>query len=109
MTMDWKAELIDIETAFLHGDMEEQIYMNLPEGLDKFENVEENDKSDCVSLDKCIYGTVQAARQWAKKFKHTLQELDFEVSMIDPCLISRRNDQGTVVLCIYVNNVLFNG
>ena len=37
MLMNWNAELIDIETAFLHGEMEEVIYMNLPEGLNKIE------------------------------------------------------------------------
>ena len=109
MSIEWDAELIDIETAILHGDMEELIYMNLPEGLNIIEGVEENDDTDCVILDKCIYGTVQAARQWAKKFKNTLKELNFEVNLIDPCLMTRTNDKGVVTLCIYVDDVLLIG
>ena len=46
--MKWNAELIDIETAFLYGEMEEVIYMNLPEGLNKIEGEEENDATECV-------------------------------------------------------------
>lgn len=109
MLKNWNTELIDIETAFLHGDMEEIIYMNLPEGLNKIEGEEENDNSDCVILDKCIYGTVQAARQWNKKFKTTLQELGFTTNLVDPCLLSRTNENGTVHLCVYVDDVLLVG
>ena len=56
--MGWDVELINIETTFLHGDMEELIYMNFPEGLNLIGGVEENDDMDCVILDKCMYGTV---------------------------------------------------
>ena len=54
--------MIDIETAFLHGDMEETIYMNLPEGLDLYERKNINNDEECVILKKSINGTVQAAR-----------------------------------------------
>ncbi len=37
---NWNAELIDIETAFLHGDMEELIFMDLPEGLNIIEGID---------------------------------------------------------------------
>ena len=109
MMMNWDAEVIDIETAFLHGDMEELIFMDLPEGLNFFEGVEENNNDDCVILDKCIYGTVQAARQRAKKFKQILKKLDFEVSLLDPCLMIRKSEEGTVMLCIYMDDVLMMG
>ena len=109
MMKNWDAEVIDIETAFLHGDMEELIFMDLPEGLNIFEGVEENDNDDCVILDKCIYGTVQSARQWAKKFKQTLKKINFEVSLLDPCLMIRKSKEGTVILCIYVDDVLMMG
>ena len=109
MMMKWEAEVIDIETAFLHGDMEELIFMDLPEGLNIFEGIKENNNDDCVILDKCIYGTVQSARQWAKKFKLTLKKLEFEVSLLDPCLMIRKNEEGMVLLCIYVDDVLIMG
>ena len=104
--LEWDAGLIDIELAFLHGDMEELIYMNLPEGLNLIEGVEENEDYDYVLLDKNIYGTVQAAWQWAKMFKKTIYRLSFEANLIDPCLMTRTNDEGVVILCIYADDVL---
>ena len=62
--------------------MEELIFMDLPEGLNVFEGVEENNNDDCVILDKCIYRTVQSATQWAKNFKQTSKKLEFEVSLL---------------------------
>ena len=77
MMNNWNMELIDVETAFLYGDMEELIFMDLPEGLNIIKGIEENNDGDCVILDKCIYGTIQSTRQWAKKFKQTLKKLKF--------------------------------
>lgn len=55
------AIIIDVETAFLHGDLDEMIYMEAPKGtgIRPFE---------CVQLDKAVYGIVQAARQFYIKF-----------------------------------------
>ena len=106
LMMRWYAEVIDIETVFLHGEMEEQTYMNLSEGLNLFEGKEENDDVDCVILVKYIYGTVQSAHQLAKKFKYTLKELKIEVSKLDPCLMTGIIKRGISILCYYVDDVL---
>ena len=52
-----KACIIDVETAFLHGDLQEEIYMNIPEGMNSNPN-------DCLLLTKTIYGLVQSAREF---------------------------------------------
>jgi hypothetical protein len=64
----------DIETAFLYGELEESLWMVFPEGYTEFleEKQTFNGKRDpeiyCLKLKKSIYGLVQAARQWWKKF-----------------------------------------
>jgi hypothetical protein len=55
------AVIIDIETAFLHGDLDEDIYMTAPKGT----NIPAH---QCVHLDKALYGLVQVARQFYIKF-----------------------------------------
>jgi hypothetical protein len=55
----WENEVMDIATAFLYADMEEEVYMKLPKGIDMIENGGNSDE-DCVMLLRTIYGTKQA-------------------------------------------------
>ena len=59
---DWEAYIVDIETAFLYGELEDEIYLKIPEGLDEYLE-KEFVKDDCFVLDKSMYGLVQSARQ----------------------------------------------
>jgi Reverse transcriptase (RNA-dependent DNA polymerase) len=63
--------IIDVETAFLHGDLQEEIYMNIPEGMNSNPN-------DCLFLTKAIYGLVQSAREFYKKIISVLKSLGFK-------------------------------
>ena len=56
--MDLSGEIIDIGNAFLYGDLEEDIYMTVPEGLEYFEEISDN---CCCNLFGIIYGLVQAS------------------------------------------------
>ncbi len=96
------AKIVDIETAFLHGDLEEEIYMECPEGL-------EHDDDECVLLQKTIYGLVQAARQFYKKILTVLKEIGFVQSLADPCLMVKRDKGGIVFVGIYVDDCYFLG
>ena len=74
-----KATIIDIETAFLHGNLDEEIYMDVPPGLD----VEPNKR---LILRKTIYGLVQSARSFYKKLIEVLKLIGFVGSKSYPCL-----------------------
>ena len=58
-----KGKVVDIDNAFLNGDLEHEIYMQIPEGYDEVINPREE---DCLILQKAIYELVQAARQFWK-------------------------------------------
>ncbi len=62
----WDTEVLDITTAFLHRDMEEEVYTKCPEGSQIIEDGWDLD-TDCAELLQTIYGTKQAARQYSKK------------------------------------------
>ena len=95
---DWIAYIVDVETAFLYGEMDVDLYMEIPEGLQYFEDV--NPNTDCLKLKRTIYGTVQAARQWFKYFIRELQtKVGFERSRTDPCLLTKQTNEGVVILC----------
>ena len=71
MSMGMKAKIVDIETAFLHGDLEEEIYMDAPKGIGATED-------KVVKLKQTIYGLVQSARQFWKKLRDVLKGIGFE-------------------------------
>jgi Reverse transcriptase (RNA-dependent DNA polymerase) len=78
-----KAYNLDMETVFLHGELEEEIYMKKQRGDEEVFGY----RSDmCLQLKKSIYGLVQAAHQWWKKFKSEMDKIWFINSQVDPCL-----------------------
>ena len=101
------SRIIDVETAFLYGDLEEEIFMKKPEGYS--ECGYDIGEDECLILEKSIYGLVQAARQWWKKFIQTLKQYEFESNEIDPCMLYRKNDKGMCVLIMYVDDCLLIG
>ena len=101
---NWKGIIIDVETAFLHGDLEEDIYMDCPEGM------EDAEPDECLQLKQTIYGLVQSARQFWKKLTKVLKEkMGFEGGYPDPCLLTRKNEKGTVLIALYVDDCLCIG
>jgi hypothetical protein len=105
---DWEGELIDIESAFLYGDLEEKIFMKIPEGY--FEVFGTTTEGESLELLKAIYGLVQGARQFWKKLRQVLvDELNFSACLADPCLLMRQNNSGTVIFCCYVDDGLAIG
>ena len=71
------AIVIDVKFAFLHGELEEDIFMECPEGL-------QNSEDECLLLNKALYGLVQAARQYYLKFISALWKIGFTGGDADP-------------------------
>ena len=61
LNFGYLAKIFDVETAFLYGDLEEEIYMECPQ---RMANVKKN---DCIMLNKCIYSLVQGAHNTIKR------------------------------------------
>ena len=97
-----KASIIDVETAFLHGNLKEEIYMNAPPGL----NV---DPTKCLKLKRTIYGLVQSAREFYKKLTDVLKIIGFSGSKSDPCLWTKWTDNHVILIGIYVDDCLVIG
>ena len=96
------ALVIDVDTAFLYGDLDEEIYMDLPEGLP-------GEANECLLLLKALYGLVQGARQWWKKFIEILKKIGFTGGYADPCLMVRRSANGFIFVSVYVDDNLCIG
>jgi hypothetical protein len=104
MVYGYKSKLIDIETAFLHGQLgdDEIVFMDCPNGM-------AHEPDECLLLKKTIYGLVQSARAFFKRFKDVLLEIGFNQSSADPCLMIRRNKLGIVYMALYVDDIYASG
>ena len=77
--------LIDVETAFLYGELDEEINMAAPVGLN---DVAFNQwRKYLFPIKKGIHGLCQAARQFWKILVQEISKLDFKISPADPCLL----------------------
>ena len=110
MKENLKAEIVDIETAFLYGNLEEEIFMKQPQGLKYMENESDTDNEHVLVLRQSIYGLVQAARQFFKKLRDVLiEKMGFEKCLINQCLLSRKGESGTLIICLYIDDTMIVG
>lgn len=84
---------MDVKTAFLNGELEEEIYMRVPEGIRSKEN-------EICKLNKALYGLKQAARCWFEVFDNASKEKGFKNSSVYPCIYIC--DKGNIVNNVYV-------
>ncbi|KAE8679209.1 Retrovirus-related Pol polyprotein from transposon TNT 1-94 [Hibiscus syriacus] len=103
-TLNLHLEQLDVKTAFLHGNLEEEIYMLQPEGF------EEDEKKNLVCrLNKSLYGLKQAPRCWYKRFDSFIMCLGYN-RLTDPCAYFKRSgDNDFVILLLYVDDMLVAG
>lgn len=99
---DFELEQMDVKTAFLHGELEEDIYMAQPEGF-----VQAGDENKVCLLKKSLYGRKQSSRQWYKKFGEQMVQIGFSKSDHDSCVFLKRRRGVTVAyLLLYVDDML---
>ena len=97
---DLELEQMDVNTSFLHGELEETIYMQQSEGF-----VEDNTKV-CL-LKKSLYELKQSRRQWYRRFDEFLVKAGFVISNYDSCVyMMRRNEKVILYLLLYVDDIL---
>ncbi|KAL5757330.1 hypothetical protein ACOSP7_019941 [Xanthoceras sorbifolium] len=95
-------EQLDVKTAFLHGELEETIYMQQPEGFEI-----EGKKDHVCLLKKSLYGLKQSPRQWYKRFDSFMISHGYSRSQYDSCVYFRKLKDGSFVyLLLYVDDML---
>ena len=101
--------VMDVETAFLYGEIDEEILMKSPVGMEEIDKG--SSPEDCYQLLKGIYGLCQAARQFWKKFVNTVKQepFGFQVSPADPCMLFKENELGVCIIILYVDDMLIIG
>ena len=98
---DLELHLMDVKTAFLNRDLEENVYMAQPKGF----TVEEKQCMVC-HLKKSIYGLKQASRQWYLKFDSTIRKFGFQENIEDNCVYTKFKNGKYIFLVLYVDDIL---
>eukprot|EP00253_Pinus_taeda_P012960 PITA_12960 len=102
---DLHLEQLDVKTTFLHRDLEEEIYMQQPQGYE----VKGKEKLLC-RLKKSLYGLKQAPRQWYLKFDKFMSEQGYTRCHSDHCVyLKKQNDGSYIILLLYVYDMLVAG
>jgi hypothetical protein len=99
LVWDITCSMVDIETTFIHRDLDEEICMEVPKGLE----IEQNKK---LMLRKTIYGLVQSARKFYEKLINVLKVIGFYGSKSDPCLSTMWDEKVNhmIIIGIYVDD-----
>jgi hypothetical protein len=99
---DMALEQMDVKTAFLHGDLEEQIYMEQPEGFSQ-----PRQEHLVCKLKKSLYGLKQSPRQWYKRFDSYMIKIGYMRCEYDCCVYVKSLDDGSFIfLLLYVDDML---
>ena len=93
---------MDVSTAFLHGELSEEVYMKQPEGF-----VESGNENLVCHLKCSMYGLKQSPRCWNHALDSRLKEMGFQQSASDPCLYVHGNSEGEMfVAAVYVDDII---
>lgn len=101
IAVSWSLRQLDVQNAFLHGILEEEVYMRQPPG---YEDPKYPDH--ICKLDKALYGLKQAPRAWYSRLCTKLQELGFKPSKADTSLFFYSKGNVSIFLLIYVDDII---
>jgi len=95
---------MDVKTTFLHGDLEEDIYIKKPQGF-----VEKGEKELVWMLKKSLYGLKKSSRMWSQNFDTYIQGIGFTRRKEDHCVYFKLVGDHIIYLVLYVDDMLLIG
>ena len=101
---DYEIWQMDVKTAFLNGNLEEDVYMTQPPGFASPEGPEM-----VCKLQRSIYGLKQASRSWNLRFNKAIKEFGFVRSEEEPCVYKKVSGRNVAFIVLYVDDILIIG
>jgi len=101
VSQGWSLRQLDVQNAFLHGFLEEEVYMRQPPRYQ-----DRQFPHHVCKLDKSLYGLKQAPRAWYSRLSTKLQSMGFLPSKADTSLFYFRKGQHTVFILVYVDDII---
>ena len=98
--MGFHMDGMDVVTAYLYGQLKEEIYMTLPKGV----RVPLDLRQPVLKVVKSLYGLKQAGRQWYHHYAQSLLQNGYQTSLVNPCVFYKKTPKGRVITSIYVDD-----
>ena len=95
---------MDVKNAFLHGDLQEEVYMDQPPGYEDLDH-----PNHVCKLKKALYGLKQAPRAWHERIAQYLVTIGFVMADADHSLYLCKSEKGLVFVTIYVDDLIIGG
>ncbi|KAE8719380.1 hypothetical protein F3Y22_tig00109971pilonHSYRG00141 [Hibiscus syriacus] len=106
VTNDWQLRQVDVNNAFMYGDLHEEVFMQQPPS---FEQVAADGSPLVCRLEKAMYGLRQAPRNWHDKLKNYLLKIGFKESSADTSLFVCWEGSNCVYILVYVDDIVLTG
>ncbi|GJY94992.1 zinc finger, CCHC-type containing protein, partial [Tanacetum coccineum] len=96
---------MDVKIAFLNGELDEEVYMNQPQGF-----IMPGNENKVCKLIKSLYGLKQTPKQWHQKFDEVVLSNGYLLNQADKYVYSKFDETGKgVIICLYVDDMLIFG
>ncbi|CAM8893378.1 unnamed protein product [Rhodiola kirilowii] len=102
---DWPLYQLDVKNAFLNGDLEEEVYMDMPPGV----NYDQKDVGKVCFLKKALYGLKQSPRAWFGRFSKSMRIFGYKQSNFDHTLFIKQKNGRITTLIVYVDDMIITG
>ncbi|GJS25698.1 retrovirus-related pol polyprotein from transposon TNT 1-94 [Tanacetum coccineum] len=93
---------MDVKTAFLNGNLREEVYVSQPDGF-----VDPDNPNHVYKLKKALYGLKQAPRAWYDMLSSFLISQDFSKGSVDPTMFIRKEGKELLLVQVYVDDIIF--
>ena len=101
---NFKVYQMDVKLAFLNGNLDEEVYIEQPDGF----QISENPNFVC-KLKKALYGLKQAPQAWSSRLDVYLHKQGFKKDMVDSNLYIKSENNHQVIIVVYVDDIIFGG
>ena len=95
---------MDVKSAFLNGNLEEEVYIEQPDGF-----VLGDDPNMVCKLRKALYGLKQAPRAWYSRLDTYLHHIGFRRGLVDSNLYIFTEEHKQLFIVVYVDDIIFAG
>jgi hypothetical protein len=101
----WNVYQLDVKSAFLHGELNEQVFVDQPQGY-----VKKGDELKVYKLKRALYGLKQAPRAWYSRIEAYFTKEGFEKCPYEHTLFVKQSETGNIlIVSLYVDDLIFTG